>query len=329
MLYFLKNYKKKKVIYLNMKIFFGVILAVFLISFIPCFSALELETQNIDSNNNSGTKYAIIIGIGEYESPPNRLYRPALIAQDIYDSLLGKDGWYESNMKLLTDQQATKSNIFQALEWAESVSTHEDIVVITFAGHGITIKDDNDGDERFDQAIVTQDENFITDDRLNMELVEINAKGFYIVIDSCYSGGFDDLGEYSIQDDVFNNHHMFKESFLNTMSGNNRVLFLTSLPFTATYSTLTIIDGRIAVTDGISRAIDEGKTSAEDISIFTRNWWYSHPKVIINMFTTLFMHVNPLFDLMQILSYIFKGQLITPFAVPHMIDNFPGDLQLI
>lgn len=304
----------------------------FLILMLPCVSNVHSET--VFENGSTGNRYSVIVGIDDYEKNGMDLHRPAEIAKCIYESLSSKPGWYEENIKLLTDKKATKQGIIDALDWLESVSTDEDVVVFTFAGHGSIVPDDN-GDERFDQVIVPQDagddyDDFISDDELNQELSEVKAKGMYIVIDSCFSGGFNDLGEKDTSEyNIFKKYNDFNFNFTSTLSkSENRVVFMSSLPSTATYNIKTPKDGNIGVTDGIPRAIENGETTAEGISEYTKNWWLNHPTIIITMIKDILFYLI-LLSPAQIIFYLLHGHFYAALPVPHMIDNYPGELQII
>jgi hypothetical protein len=103
---------------------------------------------------------------------------------------------------------------------------------------------------------------------------------------------------------------------------------MSSLPSTATYSLKTPKDGRIGVTDGISRAIDSGETSAEGISEYTKDWWLSHPIVMVTIITDIILYFGIL-SIVQIIFYLLYGYFYAALPLPHMIDNYPGELQLV
>ena len=138
------------------------------------------------NSSNTGEKRAIIIGITEYKNF-HTLPAKNPAATKLYNELLNK-GWKTENIKLLTDKNATKQNIIDELDWLQNVSTDNDIVLFSFAGHGSIIN--GSGDRLVDYVICLHDSNstnkssFISDKLLNSKLSNINAHGFYIIIDS-------------------------------------------------------------------------------------------------------------------------------------------------
>ena len=86
------------------------------------------------------TLYVLAVGISNYLQPGIRLRYAAKDAVD----LAGELRWQEQRLyrgvevKTLTDQQATKNNILDGLEWLQRQTTAKDVAVLFLAGHGIT-----------------------------------------------------------------------------------------------------------------------------------------------------------------------------------------------
>lgn len=314
---------------IKLKIITIAIIINFLLITPTSFSAINTQIKDNKLNDLYGKKYAIIIGLNNYNNSTIELHRPLKIAENIYKSLINQTDWLQENMKLLTDKNATKKNIINALNQLKNSSTNEDIIVFTFAGHGSTVKDTN-GDEKFDQAMLTYDQKYIIDEEFNDIISEIKAKGFFIVIDSCFSGGFNEIVKNKNMLKETRKSNNFIKDFLSSFSKEkNKVVLMSCLPAYPTWSIITNKDGRIAVSDGVSRAIKNGKTTAEDISKFTRNWWYSHPEAIFFNLLFLIGSLNPILIYKQIKSYISNGQFMFPMPTPFMIDNYPGKLKVI
>jgi len=88
--------------------------------------------------------YVLAIGVSAYEKPEYHLNYAAKDARDLA-ALLAKGGplFRGVETKVLTDAQAGKDDILDALDWIEKQTTSKDIAVILFSGHGIN---DSNGD---------------------------------------------------------------------------------------------------------------------------------------------------------------------------------------
>lgn len=122
----------------------------------------------------------------------------------LYDSLLESANWKEENILLLTDEQATREAILQALtNFSEQVGEN-DVFLFSFHSHGNQIPDEN-GDEAtfnetdiFDETIAPYDINvrngslinYISDDELTTYLNLFSCDTIIVNIEACFSGGF-------------------------------------------------------------------------------------------------------------------------------------------
>ena len=336
---------------MNRKILTLLILSILLISnvtIIATSKSVNTNEKDIDEKeilnlavDDEGEKYAVIVGVGDYKGSQNDLSRPDVSANRIYKQLISKD-WKSENIKLLLNSDAKKQIIFEELDELAQKSTENDVILFTYAGHGTTLKDSN-GDERFDQAIVPYCENFISDDELNTKLSQITSKGQFIIIDSCFSGGFDELAEEAVQagsydevedrvNEIFTDCTNHRDAFINTLTTNEikRVVLMSSLPFSMGVEIATAAEGWVDVTDGVANAIEQGKTTAEDISEWTINWWNSFPEVKSLYLYRIIMAINPYMDIIDIIFYLLTGQSLLPFPVPNMVDGYsPGELPII
>ena len=83
--------------------------------------------------------YALVIGVAEYPnlSAEAQLQYSERDAEDIYATLLSREGGNFQEVKRLVGRQATLANIRRELEqWLPSVTKPEDRVLVYFAGHG-------------------------------------------------------------------------------------------------------------------------------------------------------------------------------------------------
>lgn len=154
------------------------------------------------------TKRALIIGIGAYPQDKDNFWNPIHGDNDVplIKNVLIQNGFNESNVATLVNEQATYRGIQRAFVRLINKASLSDTVYIHFSGHGQLITDLN-GDEPsgYDEAWIPYDalqvpskyyqgQNHLVDDELNAYLHRLRAKvgdhGKIIVIaDACHSAG--------------------------------------------------------------------------------------------------------------------------------------------
>lgn len=83
--------------------------------------------------------YIFAIGISKYQNKELQLNFASKDAKDFVEAMnLQKGNLYQDVIvKLITDEEATKDNILDGLEWLERQVTSKDVAMLFFAGHGI------------------------------------------------------------------------------------------------------------------------------------------------------------------------------------------------
>jgi len=136
------------------------------------------------------TKRAVCIGINDYPNTNNDLGGCVNDANDWADLL--KDGFeFGKQIQIITDSDATKDRILQALGDLVTDSKSGDIAVFTYSGHGTWIYDQGEPDEsdNRDEAICAHD-GIIIDDQIRTVIRQMKpGVRLTIISDSCYSGG--------------------------------------------------------------------------------------------------------------------------------------------
>ncbi|MEJ0053158.1 MAG: DEAD/DEAH box helicase [bacterium] len=163
--------------------------------------------------------YGLFIGIDRYASPSinwlSCAKRDAVALHALFTDTLG------GSTKLLTDEQATRPTI--EAEFAELAKCKEDdVVVITFSGHGTTTHE-----------LVVHDA-----DRSNLPgmciplsvvsewVAKIPAKKLLFILDCCFSGG---MGAKALQVDVVSRDITSADDLLKQLSGDGRLILTASL----------------------------------------------------------------------------------------------------
>lgn len=147
----------------------------------------EAETSPV------GTRRALLIGINEYQLFPN--LRGAVNDIDLIESVLTtRYGFSEEHIQRVTDAEATRKGILEALDALAGRAEPDDVVYVHYSGHG-SQQSDASGDEPdgLDETLVphdgrTTDVPDILDDELDEHLSRIKARRVVVVLDSCHSG---------------------------------------------------------------------------------------------------------------------------------------------
>ncbi|HNU36453.1 MAG TPA: caspase family protein [Methanomassiliicoccales archaeon] len=138
---------------------------------------------------------ALLVGINKYKLPGSDLQGCVNDVTNIRHSLLTYFGFTVKQIRVVTDERATKKNIMTRLEWLVKGAKPGDRLVFHYSGHGSQIRD-RDGDElkdRLDEIICPHDMDwdgtYIVDDELARIFSKI-PKGAHleVFLDSCHSG---------------------------------------------------------------------------------------------------------------------------------------------
>ncbi len=118
-------------------------------------------------------RWAVIIGISDYAGDEYDLEYCDDDAWDFYNALINKYGWLPDHIIILIDDQATKANILDAINWMRINEGPGDEVVFFYSGHGSVSTSNADNDpERKDECIIPweiQPEYYIWDGDLQEE----------------------------------------------------------------------------------------------------------------------------------------------------------------
>lgn len=135
-------------------------------------------------------KKALVVGVDVYRNPSWNLYGCVADAVSISSLLENTYQFKRKNIRVVTNERATKQGILSRLTWLLSEVTAGDTVVFYYAGHGSRIRD-RDGDElrdHLDECLVPHDhdwDNALTDDILSEYLQKVPQGCECIVIFDC------------------------------------------------------------------------------------------------------------------------------------------------
>lgn len=143
------------------------------------------------------SRYALVVGINKYGGDGSANLNGCLNDAWRWASYLQKAGWPHDNIRMLTDQAATRDAVLNRLRWLVTASRPGDRIAFTFSGHGTQVRD-RDGDEladNMDEALCCYgcmadwNNGLILDDDLACEFRKL-APGVHltVVLDACHSG---------------------------------------------------------------------------------------------------------------------------------------------
>lgn len=153
---------------------------------------------------------ALLVGINDYTASTlgGRLYTPALPARDwpnlngaVNDAAAMREmlvllyGFERRDIAVLTDQEATRGAILQALERLAASATKEDVLLFYYAGHGSQVRNSaTDEPDGLDESLVPADSRAgaldIRDKELRPLFNRMLDRGarLTVILDNCHSG---------------------------------------------------------------------------------------------------------------------------------------------
>ena len=128
--------------------------------------------------------WAVIAGVSNYQYISDLTYADD-DAQELSDAL--SPVWGSSHIRLLLDDQATKANIIDAIDWLVDNADADDTVLFCFSGHG---DDFSSGYFYPYNSLTTSYTNDISSSQLATALLPINAGKIVVILDICHAGAF-------------------------------------------------------------------------------------------------------------------------------------------
>ncbi|MBI5174614.1 MAG: tetratricopeptide repeat protein [Candidatus Melainabacteria bacterium] len=151
-------------------------------------------TLNPQVAKSIGQKYALVIGISNFEDPSLNLKYSAKDARDFYSYLTGPGNFKQENTRLLIDKEASLENIVDLIgdSWLPRVVKPDDLVVIYFSGHGSPAEMDVKGDNYL--VVYNTKPNHLFATGLSMTKLlpmikeRVKTERVLLVFDACHSG---------------------------------------------------------------------------------------------------------------------------------------------
>jgi len=256
---------------------------------------LNVNPCNKDTISTDGTEYwALLVAVGEYLNHPEQ-DRPSMLreVEDVYNSLLASINWESSHIRKITGENANLENIISGFQWLAQMDDRDDIALVYITTHGgvvptdIPPRDEADGHDEF---LVPYEgfydtTKFIWDDELVFFLNLLESKGICVIIDSCFSGGFNDQ---SLRKEISNQigqtftkvknladrytSSLWVKDFSKDVSGNNRVVLMSCQEDEVSYGS----DFSNYIAEGLRGTAD---TNSDEVCSAEEVFNYARPRV--------------------------------------------------
>lgn len=250
------------------------------------------ETQTLIFNKGiEGTEYwALLFAVGVYKNNPDQ-NRPSMLeaVNNLYDTLLDSPQWHVENIHKITGSEATGLRLIQELIWLIKNEDSDDMSLIYLTTHGSKLvdlrgypldlppKDEYDGAdeilvmyEGFDKWYA-----FIWDDLLNFFLSLLQSRGVCLIVDSCFSGGFNDYPLFKGSKPIRYTVESFTRGFAEELATQGRVVLMScgenEVSYGSDFSDL-VITGFAGLADFPPFGNGDGINSAEEAFVFSDFW---------------------------------------------------------
>lgn len=131
--------------------------------------------------------HLLVVGINTYQYWP-KLNNAVKDANDIVSVLMTKYTFEFSNITVLKDEQATRSNMYKALRGLIEKISPQDNLVVYFSGHGFFDELLSEGYWIPVDAEVNSTGDYISNTEILKILSNINSQHTFLIADACFSG---------------------------------------------------------------------------------------------------------------------------------------------
>jgi len=159
--------------------------------------ASESATSQVLANRPIKDKWALVVGISQFQNPKLKLLYAAKDAQDFSQYLIKEGNFAPDHVKLLTDGDATQKRIMSELgsKWLPHMANPDDLVVIFISSHGspadmdmegvnYLVAHDTDVDDLYTTGIEMQD-------LIGTIKRRVHSDRVVLILDACHSGAAD------------------------------------------------------------------------------------------------------------------------------------------
>ena len=280
---------RKSLVLAIMVLFIGVSLVPSINSFASTVDIQSITNNKKSSYGNEQTEYwALLFAVGVYKNNPHQ-NRPSMLraVDDLEEVLLNSPQWQSDHIHKVTASEATGRRLIQELMWLIKNEDKDDMSLIYLTTHGTPLKSPRgypidlpprDEDDGADEILVMYEGfdkwyAFIWDDLLNFFLSLLQSQGVCLIVDSCYSGGFNDEPmfyrgkheEYTVE--------AFTHGFAEDLATQRRVVLMACEEDEVSYGSFFsnyLIDGLWGAAD--FNGNKDGINSAEEAFDYAKYW---------------------------------------------------------
>lgn len=171
------------------------------------FSVEERPREMLEKSAGVQDRYALLIGISKYANPDINLNFAAADARALCSLLLDPEigGYKQENVRLLTDDQATRKNIISALKtWLGNRVRAEDSVLVFYSGHGALGNASEAYWVTYDADVEDLASSAVSNHEISTLIASMPARRKLTLIDSCYSEATAKKYRALVPSEVFN-----------------------------------------------------------------------------------------------------------------------------
>jgi hypothetical protein len=204
-------------------------------------SGIKDKIENFTQKTRGTDYWALLVGVGVYLNHPGQ-DRPSMLeaVDNLHDALLDSPLWTKDHIRVLKGEEATMKNLIKGLIWLIRKEDRNDMSVVYITTHGYFLKDENgskldlppkDEDDGADEILIMY-EGFeewygnMWDDLLNFLLSLLQSKGVCLIVDSCYSGGFNDNPMFTRNLNVDYTRESFVQGLINNLGSKDRIVLM-------------------------------------------------------------------------------------------------------
>lgn len=151
------------------------------------FVVTRKNAEGEEYNPTLAKNYLLVVGINEYQFWP-KLNNAVKDVNDISSVLMSRYSFDFSNIIILKDEQATRSNIYNSLRSLIEKISPQDNLVVYFSGHGFFDDLLNEGYWIPVDAHLNSTGDYISNTEILKVLGSINSQHTFLVADACFSG---------------------------------------------------------------------------------------------------------------------------------------------
>ncbi len=209
---------------------------------------LQVNTSN--SENPQSEYWGLLFAVGVYKNHPEQ-NRESMLAEveDLYDVLLDAPEWQADHIHKIKGSDATGIRLIKELRWLLENEDSDDISLIYLTTHGSPLIgfrgtpidlppfDESDGAdeilvmyEGFDKWYA-----FIWDDLLNFFISSLESQGVCLIVDSCFSGGFNDRPIFSKNTINGYTAESFEMGMMEELASQGRVVLMSCQEYESCY----------------------------------------------------------------------------------------------